>query len=254
MSDEMVDILGKKVFFLYPSAMIKNTIIQELVQQEYEVYTVKNHEALFRYLKRSGPAVVFININEGMDKDRWEGWVRSILGSKGTAETCIGILTNTSDEALRSKYVTGLGVRCGFTVVKSDVTAALRQILESLRTAEAKGRRKYLRAGKEIGASLNFPLDNDLVNGRVMDISTVGFSCVLDQNPSLAKNALIQNIQLKLQGRILKVEGIVYGSRDEKGSPGYVILFTQRVDSDTRTRIRESIQQHLQARMEEELK
>jgi hypothetical protein len=248
------DIVGKKIFFLYPSAMIKNTIIPELIRQEYEIYVVKDQEALSRYLKRGGPAVVFININEGPDKGRWEEWVRSIQGSKKEPEICVGILTNTSDEALRSKYVTGIGVRCGFIVVKSDVSAALRQILESLRTVEAKGRRKYLRAGREIGASINFPLNNALVNGRVRDISTVGFSCVLDQNPSLAKNALFQNIQLKIQGRILNVEGIVYGSRDDEGSLCYVFLFTQRVDSDTRSRIRESIQQHLQARMDEELK
>jgi hypothetical protein len=247
-------ILGKKIFFLYPSAMIKNTIIQELIQQEYEVYTVKDHETLSRYLRRNGPAVVFVNINEGPDKGRWEEWVRSILGSKENREISIGILTNVDDETLRSKYVTEIGVQCGFTVVKSEVAAAIRQILEYLRAADAKGRRKYLRAGREIGASLNFPQNSGLVNGQILDISTVGFSCVLDQNLSLAKNALIQNIQLKIQSRILKVEGIVYGSRDEGGSPCYVFLFTQRVDSDTRSRIRESIQQHLQERMDEELK
>ncbi|MDR3172855.1 MAG: pilus assembly protein PilZ [Treponema sp.] len=254
MNEDTVDILGKKVFFLYPSAMIKNTIIQELIQQEYEVYVVKNHEALLRYLKRDSAAVVFININEGLDKVRWEEWVRSVLGSGGASQIRIGILTNTNDDALRNKFVSEIGVQCGFTVVKSDVSVALRQILESLRVAEAKGRRKYLRAGKEIGASINLPMNNTFVNGQVKDISAVGFSCVLDQNPTLAKNALLQNIQLKLQGRILKVEGIVYGSRDEGQDRCYVFIFTQRVDSDTRAKIRESIQQHLQARMDEELK
>jgi hypothetical protein len=251
MSGETVSIVGKKIFFLYPSAMIKNTIVQALIQQEYEVYVVKDHEALMRRLKRDGESVVFININEGPDKSRWEEWVRSVLGLGG--KTCVGILTNTTDDALRNKFVTEIGVQCGFTVVKSDVTSALRQILESLRAVEAKGRRKYLRAGREIGASVNLPLDSVFVNGQVRDISAVGFSCVLDQNPTLAKNALLQNIQLKFQARILKVEGIVYGSRDEDGGRCYVFLFTQRVDSDTRARIRDIIQQHLQARMDEEL-
>jgi hypothetical protein len=254
MSGETVDIFGKKIFFLYPSAMIKNTIIQELVQQEYEVYVVKNHEALLRHLKQDRAAVVFININEGLDKLRWEEWVRSVLGGGGTPQICVGILTNTNDEALRNKYVTEIGVQCGFTVVKSDVSTALRQILEYLRTVGAKGRRKYLRTGREIGATINLPLNNTFVNGQVRDISAVGFSCVLDQNPILAKNALLQNIQLKLQGRILKVEGIVYGSRDDGQDRCYVFIFTQRVDSDTRVKIRESIQQYLQARMDEQLK
>jgi hypothetical protein len=246
---------GKKVFFLYPSAIIKNAIIQELIQQEYEIYTIKDHDAMGRGLKRYPDSVVFVNINEGLDAAGWEKWVRSILRSEETSQTHIGILTNTNDDALRGKYVSEIGVQCGFTVVKSDVSTALRQIQEGLRTADAKGRRKYLRAGKDIGASINLPLNNAFINGQVRDISAVGFSCVLDENPSLAKNALFQNIQLKIQSRILKVEGIVYGSRDEAdGGHCYVILFTQRVDSDTRARIRDGIQQYLQARMEEELK
>jgi hypothetical protein len=249
------NILGKKIFFLYPSAIIKNTIIQELIQQEYEVYTVKDHEALRRGLRRYPNSVVFVNINDGLDAAHWEEWVRSILRSEETAQTCVGILTNANDEALRAKYISEIGVQCGFTAVKSDVTIALRQIQEALRIAEAKGRRKYLRAGKDIGASINLPLNSAFINGQVRDISAVGFSCVLDENPSLAKNALFQNIQLKIQSRILKVEGIVYGSRDEEGGGRcYVILFTQRVDSDTRARIRGGIQQYLQAKMEEELK
>jgi hypothetical protein len=249
------NIQGKKIFFLYPSAVIQNTIIKELIQQEYEVYAVKNHTALLQYLKRDPGVVVFINISEGPGKAQWEEWVRSVLGPRGSSPVRIGILTNANDEDLRDKYITDIGVQCGFTVIKSDVAAALQQIQESLRVEEAKGRRKYLRAGKEIGASINLPFDNGFINGQVRDISTVGLSCVLDQNPSLAKNTLFQNIQLKIQGRILKVEGIIYGSRDEEdGSHCYVVLFTQRVDSDTRARIREGIQQYLQARMEEELK
>jgi hypothetical protein len=254
MSGGTVDIVGKKIFFLYPSAVIKNTIIQELIQQEYEVYVTKNHQTLPRFLKHDNAAVVFININEGLDKPRWEEWVRSLLGSKETAQTRVGILSNTNDEALRAKFVAEIGVQCGFTVVKSDVTAALRQIMEHLRAAEAKGRRKYLRAGREIGAVINLPLDNAFVNGQVKDISAVGFSCTLDQNPTLAKNALLQDIQLRIQGRILKVEGIVYGSREEAEGRCYVFLFTQRVDSGVRARIREGIQQHLQAKMDDALK
>ncbi|MDR0400834.1 MAG: pilus assembly protein PilZ [Treponema sp.] len=247
--------LGKKVFFLYPSAMVKNAVIQELMQQEYEVYTVKDPAAMLRGLKRYPDSVVFVNINEGLDAARWEEWIRSVRESAKTAQACIGVLSNTDDALLRGTYLTGIGVQCGFTVLKSDAAAALRQILENLRKVEAKGRRRYLRAGRGIGASINLPIDNVFINGQIRDISAVGFSCVLDQNPNLARNVLIQNIQLKILGRILKVEGIVYGSRDEEdGSRCYVLLFTQRVDSDTRSRIRGGIQQYLQSSMDRELK
>ncbi|MDR1900008.1 MAG: PilZ domain-containing protein [Treponema sp.] len=248
------NILGKKIFFLYPSAMIMNTLMQELIQQEYEVYAVKNHESMLRGLKKYPRSVVFVNINDGLDEVGWESWIRSVMETPETSETSIGILSSVNDEALRSKYVTEIGISCGFTALKSDITVAVRQILECLRIVDAKGRRKYLRAGREIGASINLPLEDGFVNGHIRDISAVGFSCVLEKNPELTRNVLLQNIQLKIQGGILKVEGIVYGSREDEGDRCYVFLFTQRVDPDTRTRIRNGIQMQLQAQMDEELK
>jgi hypothetical protein len=248
------DPLGKKIFFLCPSAVIQNTIVQELIQQEFEIYVVKDPSVMLRGLKKYPGSVVFVNLNEGMDIPKWEGWVRSVLGSQ-EAGASIGILTGTGDEELQKKYVTEIKVQCGFTVIKSDVNPAIRQIMESLRLVNAKGRRKYLRAILETGATINLPVNGTFVNGVIKDISTVGFSCVLDQNPVLNKNTLFQDIQVKLQSQLLKVEGIVFGSRqDENGNSCYVILFTQRVDPDTRARIRRYIQQCYQAKMDEELK
>ncbi|MDR3249365.1 MAG: PilZ domain-containing protein, partial [Treponema sp.] len=225
------NVLGKKVFFLYPSAVIQNTIIQELIQQEFEIYIAKDPAALQRGLKKYPASVVFININEGMDASQCETWIRSVLGTPETTGVGIGILSGTNDENLRKKFTDGIKVPCGFTVIKSDVTPAIRQILESLRVADAKGRRKYLRAVLENGGTINLPFNSTFVHGVIKDISAVGFSCVLDQNPVIAKNVLFQDIQIKLQSQILKVEGIVLGSRqEENGSRCYVILFTQRVD------------------------
>jgi hypothetical protein len=248
------DILGKKVFFLYPSAMIQNTIIQELIQQEFEVYTVRDYGIMLRGLKKYPDSVVFVNINEGMELPAWENWVRSVIAAPDITGACVGILTSTNDEELRGKYLTEIRVQCGFTVVKSDVERATRQILEALRAVNAKGRRKYLRASLTGGATINIPFKDAFINGFIRDISTVGFSCVLEPDPNLAKNALFQGIQIKLQSQLFNVEGIVFGSREEAdGVSCYVLLFTQRVASETRARIRRSIQQYLQTLMDKEL-
>jgi len=41
-----IGFIGKKIFFLYPNAVVQNRVIAELVQQEYEVYTAKNKDSL----------------------------------------------------------------------------------------------------------------------------------------------------------------------------------------------------------------
>jgi hypothetical protein len=50
------------------------------------------------------------------------------------------------------------------------------------------------------------------------------------------------------------VEGVVFGSRMDGNEKVYVVIFTQRIDPEVRTKIRKYIQQNLQNKMDEELK
>jgi hypothetical protein len=102
--------------------------------------------------------------------------------------------------------------------------------------------------------TINLPLNGTYVNGTIKDISVVGLSCAFDEDPGLAKNTLFQNIQIKLQSALLKVEGIIFGSRTDGLARIYVILFTKRTDPEVKVKIRKYIQQNLQAKMDGELK
>jgi hypothetical protein len=250
------DILGRKLFFLYPSAVIQNQIAAELVQQEFEVYLVKDHGKLRRILKQFPNAIVFINIYDGMPEKEWEGWITGIMRDPALAGVSIGIICSGDDENLKRKYLLQLKIQCGYTVLKSDLNIAIRTLMEILRVADAKGRRKYIRATteNETNTTVNLPLDGTFINGNIMDISVVGFSCAFDADPDLHKNTLFQDIQIKLQTNLLKAEGIVYGSRIEGETKIYVVIFTQRIDPDVRTRIRKYIQQNLQSKLDVLLK
>jgi hypothetical protein len=246
------DILGRKLFFLYPSALIQNQIIAELIQQEYEVYIVKDHVKLRRILKNFPNSIIFANIYEGLTEKEWEAWIAGVMGAPELAGISVGIVCSGDDENLKRKYLLTLKIQCGYTVLKSDLTVALKSLTEILMAADAKGRRKYLRAdtSDETRVTVNFPLNGTFVNGRIKDISVVGFSCTFDDDPELTKNVLFQDIQIKLQTNLLKAEGIVFGFRTEGETKIYVVLFTQRIDPSVRTRIRKYIQQNLQSKMD----
>ncbi|MDR3192840.1 MAG: PilZ domain-containing protein [Treponema sp.] len=249
-------VLGKKVFFLYPSAVVQNEIVQELIQQEFEVYVAKDHGALQRVLKQFPDSLVLADIDEGISEKDWELWIRGVMGNQSTKEVKIGVLSSSKDEELQKKYLNDLKVACGYTVLKKDISIPIRQILEILKTADAKGRRKYLRATMEDGAPtvVNMPYNNSFIKGTIKDISTVGFSASFEGDPELPKNSLFQDIQIKLQSVLLKVEGIVFGSRMDEIHKTYVILFTQRIDPSVRSRIRKYIQQTFQIKMDAMLK
>ena len=247
------DISGKKIFFLYPTASVVNQVITELVQNEYEVYIVKDHKRLVRVIKKYPNSILYINIDEGMDKHEWEKWVNTILVS--LKEIKIGIFTVSTDEKLRNKYVYDLRISCGYIIQKFDMSGAVTTILEILDVLNVKGRRKYLRAvtERETNATLNIPLNGGYINGGIKDISVAGISCTFKRDPRLKKNELIKDIQIRLQSMLLKVEAIVFGCRIDGGDKNYVFLFTQRIDPDVRVKIRRFIQQNLQSKMDYEI-
>ena len=248
--------LGRKIFFLHPSALVQNQIISELAQEEFEVYAVKDEAKLKRVLKKFPNSIVFANINEGMKESEWEEWIRGVMGSSELSGVDIGIVSFGTDENLRKKYVEQIKVKCGFTVLKSDTNAIIKQLMIILNGVNAKGRRKFIRAvmENETNTTVNLPMNGTFVNGVIKDVSVVGFSCAFRDDPGLTKNSLYNDIQIRLQTQLLKAEGIVFGSRMDGEQKTYVILFTQRIDPSIRTKIRKYIQSHMQNKMDSEFK
>jgi hypothetical protein len=255
MSDTSIpsDIIGRKVFFLYPTAFVQNQIVMELVQHEYEVYVSKDHKRLSHALKKYTDSVVFVNIDEGMPEPEWEKWIHTLMSA--VPDIKVGVFSSSSDEKIRDKYVDELKIKCGFMSLKFDMGKTIHAILEILDTMNIKGRRKYLRANTESEnvATINMPASSGFVNGVIKDISVVGVSCVFEDDLTLRKNTLLKDIQIRLQTMLLKVEAVVFGSRVDGHEKKVVLLFTQRVDPDVKIKIRKYIQQNLQHKIDQEI-
>jgi hypothetical protein len=254
--NENFSALGKKIFFLHPSAFTQNQVIAELTQEEFEVYIIKDENKCRQALCKYPDSILFASVNEGMKEKAWEDLISAIKQDVETASVQIGIIASANSDELKRKYTEQLKVQCGFTVIKSDYIAATKQLTSILNDVSAKGRRKFIRMimGQESNTTINLPMNGTFVNGTLKDISVVGFSCVFSEDPGLTKNGLFGDIQLRLQSNLLKAEGIVFGSRTDGTDKVYVILFSQRVDPDVRTRIRKYIQANLQNRLDQELK
>ena len=244
---------GKKVFFLFPPNNVQNQVITELAQQEIEVYVAKDYTRLNRALKNYTDSIVYINIDDGMSEPQWEQWIATLLSAVPTVK--IGILSSSTDEELKNKYLEKLKITCGFIKMQVDMSKASVKILEILGEMDVKGRRKYLRAlvDREANATINMPVNGDFKNGVIRDVSVVGVSCIFESDPGLKKNNLIKDIQIRLQTMLLKVEAVVFGAREENGQIIYVLIFTQRVDPDVKVKIRKYIQQNLQGKMDSEI-
>jgi hypothetical protein len=246
------NLMGQKVFFVYPSPYFQNDIASEFINQEFEVCFVKEHANLKKVLKDFPKSIVFINIEGSLPEKEWELWIRSVLKDPVTAEVKIGILAESHNEQYEQKYTETLKLPCGYTVIsKSDPAKTIKQLVIILTASEARGRRKYVRASSEDKSNtINIPYNNSYLKGVIKNISAAGFCCCFEQDPDLGKNALCKDIQIRLQKTIIKAEGSVFGSREDGPQKIYVFLFTQRVDPETRFKIRTCIQQLLQLKID----
>jgi hypothetical protein len=249
-----LEVQGRKIFFRSPTVPVQSQIIEELVQQEFEVYIIKDHVKLSKALRKYANSIVFVNIDDGMPEMEWEKWIRGMMSTLPNVD--FGILSANNDEEFKNKYLNDVRVRGGFFHLTLDMSKTVPKVLEVLKIMNAKGQRKYMRAAmdSENTATLNMSMPNGFVNGVIKDISVVGVSCAFEQDPELVKNALFKDIQVRLQTMLLKVEAIVFGSRMNGNEKIYVLLFTQRIDPEVRTRIRKYIQTTLQGKIDKEFK
>ncbi|GAB1484275.1 hypothetical protein MASR2M78_30930 [Treponema sp.] len=256
MSDtESASLLGKKVFFLYPPSVIREDVVDRLLEQEFEVYMIRDHQSARRLLKTHPDSIVFINIDEGLTEAQWDAWIREVKSSEASSQVGIGIVSYNNDDDLRRKYLMDIGIGCGFIRLKLGAEESLRILQETLKANEAKGRRKYVRAAcaDDTLSSVNIRYSTGQVIGNIKDISAVGFSCSFSKDPGFSKNTLLSDVQLKLRGVLVRVEGIVFGTRTN-GDLVYVVLFTNKIDGPSRGKIRRYIQTTLQAEIDMELK
>jgi len=247
---------GKKIFFLHPSALVQNQVISELAQEEFEVYVLKDEGKLKQAISLYRDSIVFASINETIKEDAWDKLIREIMGDPANSSVKMGIIASTHNEELKKKYLEQYKVPCGFTVIKTDYADAIKHLIDILNGVDAKGRRKFLRIvmEKDSKATVNLPRNGTYVNGLIKDISVVGFSCIFEVDPSLTKNGIFDDIQLRLQSQLIKAEGIVFGSRMDGNDKCYVVLFSKRIDPSVRTKIRKYIQSTLQNNLEKELR
>ncbi|MDR2177132.1 MAG: PilZ domain-containing protein [Treponema sp.] len=250
--DSAVDLAGRKIFFLNPLPSIRNIVIDELIQREYETYAVNDRVILRRLLRDFPGSVIFIDIDQIIGEKEWEAWIREVTKAGDLTDIRIGILTANRNDALQNKYANMLRLPCGYTMIHRDLNITIAQIVNILNVNNAKGRRKYLRASieNESQTVVNFPQGSQFVSGVIRDISTAGFSCSFTEDPNFPKNSSFSNVQIKLKHTILNVEAVIFGFRAEKKDRVYVSLFTDRISPDSKVKIRKYIQGSLQARMD----
>jgi hypothetical protein len=242
---------GRKIFFLYPHSVLSDSLFMEILNNEYEVYVLKNHEAAMKAASIFPGSILFVNIDGVLPEKEWEAWIKRLIADPKAGQTKVGILTYNADQELAKKYLMEIAVPCGYIQLKQGLVESKRIILKTLEANEARGRRRYVRARcmNSQKSVFNVKLMGKLYTGVILDISAAGMTFTMDKPVVIKPNSLIQDIQLKLKGVLCRVSGVVVGEVRE-GSERNLLLFKQPLPSDTREKIHRFIFHSLQEEMD----
>jgi hypothetical protein len=217
--------LGKKIFFLYPPPVLTE-VVDQLAKQEFEVYLSRSHEKLRRSIASFPDAILFVNLDDGLDE---AGWLDYVKGLRAEAPAVgIGVITLNDDPELRKHYLMDLQVQCGFIILKIGASKTAEILAKTLEANEARGRRKFVRALCPPGTG-QCAMDHEgaTLRAELTDLSSAGMAIRLDGGASVKVGSVLRDISLVIKGQRLQASGVVVAKRaGEDGTESvHVVMF-----------------------------
>jgi len=229
---------GKKVFFLNPPPVLGD-VLQTLIDREFEVYLTRDHKRLRQVISGFPDAIVFIDIDEGLQEREWEAYVRALRAE--APGVGLGILTLNDLHSVREKYLMDIQVQCGFVILKLGAAKTADILVKTLEANEARGRRRFVRAACPPGTGqCMVEYEESTLRGEVLDISSAGMVACIAGGDCLGVGTVLKDMAISFKGLRSRVTGFVAARRsDPKGPPLQVVMFApDSLDEEGRGKLR----------------
>lgn len=223
-------------------------MLQLLITAEINVALLWDFGKAVRVLRKYPDSLLFVNIDEGLDEEKWQQYIAGLMKHDATKDVQIGVLSYNEDPDLAQKYLLEIGVQCGFVVLKLGFKESAKILMKTLEANEVKGRRAHIRVKCQESdrASCNFKLRNGYVSGEILDISSAGFACLCSEISGLKTGELVSDIQLRLGSVLCLVSGKVLGTIERENAPFVVMFDFDLVKTRERQKILQFVYQHTQ--------
>ena len=233
-------VFGRKIFFLNPSFVVENYIIDYLKKNEYEVYVLTDFRKAKGILSANEDSMCFVNIDSEMPYAHWFNFMKSFSLSDKLKTIYLGVISEKAGWEDKDKFMMNIRLPGGFHLI-------------------AKGRRKFLRLDtrNEHDVSGYLAAGGKLFALTIRDISSAGFAVIYKQNivNLFQKNTLLRNLNISAGRKSMVCSCIVFNTQlNEDGTAMSVLMLTNENPESTRTYIRNYIFEKNAAKIEFELK
>lgn len=221
---------GRKVIFINPGYIIRNHIIPDLLDMEYEVYYTEEPRYTKTLLRKFPDSICFFDIDSGMSEDEYLHLILSIENDDAFKNVLIGVISRKIGTTQRN-FMTNVQLAAGYLPRSGNKEEVLAQIAAVCELNDVKGRRQYVRISIPEGTEAVFSC---MTNGKQMrlpikDISTCGFACdaIGYAKEDFTVNSIIQG-KLVLGELVLQCNSVLYAMNSTSVSVILVMLFTAK--------------------------
>lgn len=245
-----VDLFGRKIFFLNPAYSVRNEVITELQNEEYEVYIIESYRDAKNLLRLNENAILFINVDAQLAMNSWYNFIRTFEKEDVLSSIYIGIISERIRPADRELFLTTAQIPAGITMLDTDMKFITESILGVLKEANAKGRRQYVRANlsHDKEASLFWNHGTKMYKLKLLDISSVGMSVKVPPALSriVGKNFILRDVTLRLGSKQIVIEAVVFAVKEIPDGIIWVLLLLPNTSTKTRSIIRQYVSETTQ--------
>ncbi|MCR5763180.1 MAG: hypothetical protein K6G00_07360 [Treponema sp.] len=241
---------GRKIFFLNPSYKIKNHIISELREQEYEVYEIENFKFAKNILRHNPDSILFVDTDSQMVINAWIAFMKTFEDETILKTIKLGILSERIDQDYANLIFELCNIEAGITSLSGDLNKVLDIIKGILEMLGAKGRRNYVRYScvNDKNVQMFWTHDNKMHQFKILDISSVTIAVRVPNTLSapLHVSFTLDNAQIVLGTRVIPLRLVTYLIKDTPTGKIAILLYHQNTSTTLKTTIKEFISQSLQ--------
>jgi len=244
------DFQGRKVFFVYPHSVIREQVVDVLLQAEFETALIHDHQKVYPVLQAFPRSILFLNIEQKLTNTTWDNIVDEIQAGRSEHGASLGVVVYNPNPEMAQHYLMDKGLECGFIQLKLGTVQTCQILLKTLEANEARGRRQFVRVSCPTGRGrVNIRYKGRPIEGDVLDVSSAGMLCNLGGR-FFQPGELLEDMQLKLWGIIMAVQCRVAGHREVPGEGTHTVLTFESLTRESKVKLHSFIRKVLQAEVD----
>lgn len=251
MSESQNPEFGRKIFFLNPSYKIRNHIITELRENEYEVYEIESYKYAKNILRHNPDSILLLNTDSQLNLPAWVAFIRTFSEDKLLKNIKIGLLSERIEQENADLIFDAADIEAGITSISGDLTKVLEIIKSILDMHGAKGRRNYVRYScvNDKTAQMFWSCNDKMHQFKILDISSATLAARIPSTLSaqLTEGFVLYDAQIVLGTRVISMNLETYLFKETPHGKIVIFLYDSKTTpANLKTMIKIFISQSLQ--------